>query len=116
MGAAALALLPVVGCRPPTVQDAFLCILVETLAEEFRAVVAALDTPMAAALFGDGRDAAVALQAAGAREPLALGAQRGEQACPEHGAGARQGGEDRPVGMLSIDCRDLLVIPFDGGR
>ena len=72
---AALALSLVVGTRPHRLRDRVSRPFVKTLPQKLRAQIPPVHAALAAALFGDRRDAALALELTGVRQPLALRAR-----------------------------------------
>ena len=108
------ALLEVVGGRPAAPEDTLLGVFVETLPVELGAEIAAVNVAFAAALFGDGGHAGVALEIGGRLEALALRAQAGQEPGAEHRAGAGEAGQNRVVGMLREGLSDLFLILVEG--
>ena len=111
---AALLLLLVVGPRPGRVDDGAFGELVEGLAQELRAVPAPMRPAALAAALDDRRDPGIGLHVLGRGVPGAVGAERGQQARRECGAGAGQVLEEEGVGMRAEPGRDLPLVGHDG--
>jgi hypothetical protein len=99
--AALVALRAVLGRRPPAVQDRFLGVVVEALADEFGAEVAAVNVTLTAALLGDGRDPGETLEVGGVSKTVALRTPTGQEPGSQDRAGAGQSVGDQVIGVLA---------------
>src|SRR5436309_2333652 len=109
VAASFVSLLPIVGRGPAAVQDRFLGVFVETLPQEFRTQIAAMDVTFAPALLGHWCHPAEALQIFASGETLALRAHAGQQAGRQDRSSSGKGFKDLAVGVLLEDLGNLFL-------
>ncbi len=106
----------VVQPRPGTASDRAAREFVKGLQQKLRTGVTAVHEMELAAFARDRGDAAQALDGVGFGETIPVGAEGGDQARGQSGAGAGQARKDGRVGMSGKQRFNLLIVRGDGGQ